>query len=113
MSYNSQSVDGRTSSSNNQASWAGMGWDLNVGFIERRYRNCTEDGLPTIGDMCWDSPNSAAEPSGAVYVISLNGVTSELIQDNNGSGAYHLKDDPGWRVQRLFNGYGVGRDGEY
>jgi RHS repeat-associated protein len=113
MTYNSQSVDGRTSASNNQASWAGMGWDLNVGFIERRYRNCTEDGLPTIGDMCWDSPNSTAEPSGAVYVISLNGVTSELIQDNTGSGAYHLKDDPGWRVQRLFNGHGAGRDGEY
>ncbi|MFD5078165.1 RHS repeat-associated core domain-containing protein [Streptomyces sp. NPDC058371] len=113
MSYNSQSVDGRTSASNNQASWSGMGWDLNVGFIERRYRNCSDDGLPTIGDMCWDSPNSAKEPSGAVYVISLNGVTSELIQDNNGTGAYHLKDDPGWHVQRLFNGHGAGRDGEY
>ncbi|BAC67909.1 RHS repeat-associated core domain-containing protein [Streptomyces avermitilis] len=113
LSYNSQSVDGRTSASNNQASWAGMGWDLNVGYIERRYRNCSEDGLPTIGDMCWDSPNSAKEPSGAVYVINLNGVTSELIQDNTGSGAYHLKNDPGWRVQRLFDGYGAGRDGEY
>ncbi|MFF8401720.1 RHS repeat-associated core domain-containing protein [Streptomyces sp. NPDC015684] len=113
MSYNSQSVDGRTSASNNQASWSGMGWDLNVGFIERRYRNCSQDGLPTIGDMCWDSPNSAKEPAGAVYVINLNGVTSELIQDNNGTGSYHLKDDPGWRVQRLFNGYGAGRDGEY
>ncbi|MGW2061829.1 RHS repeat-associated core domain-containing protein [Streptomyces sp. NPDC001937] len=113
MSYNSQSVDGRTSATNNQASWAGMGWDLNVGFIERRYRNCTQDGLPTIGDLCWDSPNSTKEPSGASYVISLNGVTSELIQDNNGTGAYHIKDDPGWRVQRLFNGYGAGRDGEY
>ncbi|MFF2506029.1 polymorphic toxin-type HINT domain-containing protein [Streptomyces sp. NPDC058067] len=113
MSYNSQSVDGRTSASNNQASWVGMGWDLNVGYIERRYRNCTQDGLPTIGDMCWDSPNSAKEPSGAVYVINLNGVTSELIQDNNGTGAYHLQADPGWRVQRLFGGYGAGRDGEY
>ncbi|MFD0034089.1 RHS repeat-associated core domain-containing protein [Streptomyces sp. NPDC127172] len=113
MSYNSQSVDGRTSASNNQASWVGMGWDLNVGYIERRYRNCTQDGLPTIGDMCWDSPDSAKEPSGAVYVINLNGVTSELIQDNNGTGAYHLKADPGWRVQRLFGGYGAGRDGEY
>ncbi|MFJ6574142.1 polymorphic toxin-type HINT domain-containing protein [Streptomyces sp. NPDC091292] len=113
MTYNSQLVDGRTSASNNQASWVGMGWDLNVGYIERRYRNCTEDGLDTIGDLCWDSPNSSAEPSGAVYVINLNGVTSELIQDNTGTGAYHLKDDPGWRVQRLFNGHGAGRDGEY
>ncbi|MCX4911992.1 RHS repeat-associated core domain-containing protein [Streptomyces sp. NBC_00687] len=113
MTYNSQSVDGRTSASNNQASWAGMGWDLNVGYIERRYRNCAEDGLPTIGDMCWDSPNSAVEPSGAAYVININGTTSELIQDNNGTGAYHLQDDPGWRVQRLFDGYGAGRDGEY
>ncbi|MFF1593288.1 polymorphic toxin-type HINT domain-containing protein [Streptomyces sp. NPDC058286] len=113
MTYNSQSVDGRTSASNNQASWVGMGWDLNVGYIERRYRNCSKDGLPTIGDMCWDSPNSAKEPSGAVYVINLNGVTSELIQDNTGTGSYHLKADPGWRVQRLFGGYGAGRDGEY
>lgn len=113
LTYNSQSVDGRTSASNNQASWAGMGWDFNVGYIERRYRSCAQDGLPTIGDLCWDSPNSDEEPSGAVYVINLNGVTSELIQDNNGSGSYHVKDDPGWRVQRLFNGYGAGRDGEY
>lgn len=113
MTYNSQSVDGRTSASNNQASWVGMGWDLNVGYIERRYRNCTQDGLKTIGDMCWDSPNSAKEPSGAVYVINLNGVTSELIQDNTGTGSYHLQADPGWRVQRLFGGYGAGRDGEY
>ncbi|MBA5224554.1 hypothetical protein H1X69_24590 [Streptomyces griseoaurantiacus] len=113
MSYNSQSVDGRTSASNNQASWVGMGWDLSVGFIERRYRNCTQDGLSTIGDLCWDSPNSTKEPSGAVYVINLNGVSSELIQDNTGTGSYHVKDDPGWRVQRLFDGHGGSRDGEY
>ncbi|MCT9082861.1 hypothetical protein [Streptomyces fulvoviolaceus] len=111
MTYNSQSVDGRTSATNNQASWVGMGWDLNVGYIERRYRNCTQDGLDTIGDMCWDSPNTADEPAGAVYVISLNGVTSTLVQDNTGTGSYHLQDDPGWRVQHLSGGYGA--DDEY
>ncbi|MEU1407035.1 RHS repeat-associated core domain-containing protein [Streptomyces sp. NPDC005728] len=111
LSYNSQSVDGRTSATNNQASWAGMGWDLGAGFIERRYRNCTQDGLKTIGDMCWDSPNTAKEPDGAVYVISLNGVTSTLVQDNNGTGSYHLEDDPGWRVQHLWGGHGA--DDEY
>nr|WP_277349494.1 RHS repeat-associated core domain-containing protein [Streptomyces sp. S3(2020)] len=111
MSYNSQSVDGRTSASNNQASWVGMGWDLNVGFIERRYRSCTQDGLSGIGDLCWDSPNTAEEPDGAVYVISLNGVTSTLVQDNTGTGSYHLQNDPGWRVQHLSGGHGA--DDEY
>ncbi|MCC5035683.1 hypothetical protein DMH02_021315 [Streptomyces sp. WAC 00631] len=111
LNYNSQSVDGRTSASNNQASWAGMGWDLNTGFIERRYRNYTQDGLPTIGDLCWDSPNSTLEPSGAVYVINLGGVSSQLIQDNDGTGSYHVQDDPGWRVQRMFGGHGA--DDEY
>ncbi|MEG3629718.1 RHS repeat-associated core domain-containing protein [Streptomyces poriticola] len=111
LSYNSQSVDGRTSATNNQASWAGMGWDLEVGFIQRRYQNCTQDGHPTFGDMCWDSPNSGMEPDGAMYVISLNGVTSQLIQDDDGTGSYHLQDDPGWRVQHLWGGHGS--DDEY
>ncbi|WP_405639050.1 RHS repeat-associated core domain-containing protein [Streptomyces sp. NBC_00019] len=111
MSYNSQAVDGRTSASNNQASWVGMGWDLNVGFIERRYRNCTQDGLSSIGDLCWDSPNTAGEADGAVYVINLNGVSSTLVQDNTGTGSYHLQNDPGWRVQHLTGGHGA--DDEY
>ncbi|MET9411551.1 polymorphic toxin type 24 domain-containing protein [Streptomyces sp. NPDC002935] len=111
MTYNSQSVDGRTSATNNQASWVGMGWDLGVGFIERRYRNCTQDGLDDIGDMCWDSPNTATEPDGAVYVINLNGVSSQLIQDGTGTGSYHVQDDPGWRVQHLKDGHGA--DDEY
>ncbi|MFF5184316.1 RHS repeat domain-containing protein [Streptomyces sp. NPDC000345] len=102
LNYNSQSIDGRTSASNNQASWTGMGWDLNAGgFIERRYKNCTLDGHATFGDLCWDSPNSSAEPSGAVYVINLDGLSSELVQDKTGDGSYHVEDDPGWRVQRL------------
>ncbi|MFJ4681932.1 polymorphic toxin-type HINT domain-containing protein [Streptomyces sp. NPDC088789] len=111
LSYNSQAVDGRTSATNNQASPVGMGWELNVGYIERRYRNCAQDGLSNIGDLCWDSPNTTVEPDGALYVINLNGVTSNLVQDNNGTGSYHLEDDPGWRVQRLTGGHGA--DDEY
>jgi RHS repeat-associated protein len=111
LSYNSQSVDGRTSQTNNQASWAGMGWDLNVGYIERRYKNCAQDGISTVGDMCWASPNHGTEPDGAEYVINLNGVNSELVQDNDGTGSYHVMDDPGWRVQHLTGGHGS--DDEY
>ncbi|MGW1026230.1 RHS repeat-associated core domain-containing protein [Streptomyces sp. NPDC002577] len=111
LSYNSQSVDGRTSATNNQASWVGMGWDLEVGFIERRYKNCSQDGLSQIGDMCWDSPNTGLEPNGAMYTINLNGVSSQLVQDGNGTGSYHVQDDPGWRVQHLSDGHGS--DDEY
>ncbi|MCC5476870.1 RHS repeat-associated core domain-containing protein [Streptomyces barringtoniae] len=111
LSYDSQSVDALTSSANTQASWAGLGWDLNVGYIERRYRNCSQDGISDVGDLCWDSPNTAQEPDGAVYVISLNGVNSELVQDGTGTGSYHVQDDPGWRVQHLTGGHGA--DDEY
>lgn len=111
LSYNSQAVDGLTSADNTQASWAGLGWDLNVGYIERRYRNCSQDGVSNVGDLCWDSPNTAKEPDGAIYVINLNGVNSELVQDNTGTGSYHVQDDPGWRVQHLTGGHGA--DDEY
>lgn len=35
LSYASSSVDGRTSATNNQASWVGDGWSYEPGFIER------------------------------------------------------------------------------
>lgn len=33
------------------------------------------------------------------------------MQDGNGTGSYHVKDDPGWRVQHLTGGHGA--DDEY
>ncbi|MGW0844988.1 RHS repeat-associated core domain-containing protein [Streptomyces sp. NPDC002787] len=114
LSYNSQSVDSLTSAENTQAGWAGLGWELGgVGFIERRYRGCQDDGTGSgwVGDLCWDSPNSDNEPDGAMYVINFNGVSSPLVQDGNGTGSYHVQDDPGWRVQHLTGGHGA--DDEY
>ncbi|WP_406329888.1 polymorphic toxin-type HINT domain-containing protein [Streptomyces sp. NBC_00203] len=114
LSYNSQSVDALTSAQNTQANWAGLGWDLGgIGFIERRYRGCQDDGSGTgwVGDLCWDSPNYDNEHDGAVYVINFNGVSSTLVQDGNGTGSYHVQDDPGWRVQHLTGGHGA--DDEY
>ncbi|WP_308010727.1 RHS repeat-associated core domain-containing protein [Streptomyces sp. AC495_CC817] len=114
LEYNSQSVDSLTSAQNTQANWSGLGWELGgVGFIERRYRGCQDDGTGSgwVGDLCWASPNAANEVDGAMYVMSFNGVTSPLVQDGNGTGSYHVQDDPGWRVQHLTGGHGS--DDEY
>ncbi|MGV9499711.1 hypothetical protein ACWDQ0_15635 [Streptomyces sp. NPDC003642] len=46
LSYSSQSVDGRTASTNGQSSWIAEGWDYEPGFIERRYRSCSDDKAP-------------------------------------------------------------------
>src|SRR5690606_34212352 len=62
LEYSSQSVDGRTSNTNNQPSWAGEGFDLWPGYIERRYKPCADDGAPKSngidpGDQCWAYDN--------------------------------------------------------
>ncbi|MEV7281103.1 ricin-type beta-trefoil lectin domain protein [Streptomyces sp. NPDC093111] len=80
LSYNSQSVDGRTSSSNNQASWVGDGWDYNPGSISRNYTNCRQDSKKAgannkehrTADLCWGSNNAT---------LSLGGMTTELVWD--------------------------------
>ncbi|MFJ2746718.1 polymorphic toxin-type HINT domain-containing protein [Streptomyces sp. NPDC087297] len=117
FSYSSQSVDGRTSATNGQASWIGDGWDYNPGFIERRYRSCSDDlkasssGKPNNdnatdkkkGDLCWAGDN---------VVLSLNGSSTELVHDAV-SGAWVPASDDGSKVE-LKTGSGNGaKDGEY
>ncbi|MFF5974398.1 ricin-type beta-trefoil lectin domain protein [Streptomyces sp. NPDC012769] len=82
LSYNSQSVDGRTSASNNQASWIGDGWDYNPGSITRTYNNCRQDSKRAganntdhkTADLCWGSENAT---------LSLGGMTTELVWDKD------------------------------
>jgi RHS repeat-associated protein len=86
FTYSSQSVDGKTSVTNGQASWIGDGWDYHPGFIERRYRSCSDDreGSPNNNntankkkpDLCWASDNLS---------LSLNGSTTELLKDAKGN----------------------------
>jgi RHS repeat-associated protein len=110
LRYSSGSVDGRTSASNNQASWVGLGWDLNPGFIERRYRNCVDDGQTQLSDLCWHSPY-AGDEDGAAYVISVAGVTTELIRASDGS--YRMRDDRGYRLEHKFDGQNSDNSNEY
>jgi RHS repeat-associated protein len=110
LSYSSQSVDGRTAATNNQANWAGDGWSLSPGFIERRYISCEDDkengnNTARVGDQCWKKENAT---------LSLNGSSSELVRVGT-TDEWRKEDDDGTRVHRLASSNrGNGDDdGEY
>ena len=92
LSYDSTSVDGRTSSTNSQASIVGDGWDLEAGgYIERSYKSCNDDGIANSGDECWGGYNA---------VMSLDGHSGQLVHDDNDkTGTWHLQGDDGTTVQ--------------
>ncbi|MFB7475075.1 RHS repeat-associated core domain-containing protein [Kitasatospora sp. NPDC056184] len=103
LSYDSASVDGKTSATNSQASWIGEGWDLGSGFVERSYQPCSKAGIANSGDQCW---------AGANLTMSLVGHSGQLIP-NDGSCdttdprtelsncTWRLQSDDGTKVQFL------------
>ncbi len=96
LSYDSQATSGLTSSTNNQASWAGDGWSYSPGFIETDYTTCSQDaGEPSTGDLC---------PNGATISMSLNGVTTTLV---NGSGKWVAQADGGESIKQSGNSWEV------
>ncbi|MDP9844633.1 RHS repeat domain-containing protein [Streptosporangium lutulentum] len=103
LGYSSQSVDGRTASTNNQPSWAGEGFELNPsGYIERRYKSCMIDGKKT-GDLCWDGEN---------VTLSLGDSAVELIKDAT-SKQWRPKRDDGTRIEYLTGATNGDNNGEY
>jgi RHS repeat-associated protein len=95
LGYDSQSLDGLTSSTNDEASWIGDGWDYSPGFVERDYQSCATEppgatNWQKSGDFCW-SPDDEV-------TLSLNGQATTLVQDSS-TGAWHPETDNGERVQ--------------
>lgn len=95
LSYSSGAIDGRTGNSNNQGSWVGDGFDLWPGYIERRYKPCSDDGEKHAdgnkpGDLCWSYDNA---------FISFNGKAGELVPA--GKGEWKLQNDDGTKIKRL------------
>ncbi len=95
LSYSSGSIDGQTGGTNNQASWAGDGFDLWPGYIERKYQSCAEEGVENadgqkVGDLCWEYDNA---------FISFNGQAGELVPAGNDT--WKLERDDGTRIRRL------------
>ncbi len=113
LGYSSQSVDGRTSASNNQASWIGDGWDYNPGSITRTYANCRQDSKKAgsnnathrTADLCWGSNNAT---------LSLGGQTTELVWDSTQNKWFTANGD-GSRIEQVTdpNTANGAKDGEY
>ncbi|MEU7414946.1 deaminase domain-containing protein [Streptomyces sp. NPDC042638] len=95
LSYSSASIDGRTANTNNQASWVGDGFDLWSGYIERRYKPCSDDGVKHAdgskpADLCWGYDNA---------FITFNGKGGELVP--SGKDSWKLKNDDGTKIDHL------------
>ncbi|GIF18173.1 RHS repeat-associated protein [Actinoplanes tereljensis] len=109
LSYSSQSVDGRHAASNNQPSWIGEGFESWPGFIERRYRTCSEDmdddnnNDKETGDQCWVTDNAT---------LNLAGHSGELLY-NATDKYWHLRSDDGTKVERRTGADNGDNDGEY
>ncbi|WP_331741061.1 RHS repeat-associated core domain-containing protein [Streptomyces sp. NBC_00055] len=96
LGYSSQSIDGRTAATNNQANSIGDGWSMEPGYIERQYISCTDDTKDSnttakVGDLCWKKDNA---------VINLGGQSNTLIKDTT-SGAWHLESDDGTKAEKF------------
>ncbi|MYS20299.1 intein C-terminal splicing region/RHS repeat-associated core domain-containing protein [Streptomyces sp. DvalAA-14] len=106
LDYNSQSQDGLTSSTNNQASWVGDGFDYDPGFIERSYQSCDQNpaGATKTEDSCWSDSNT--------LTMSLAGRSSTLIKDD-ATGDYHPQDDANERIQYKTGAVNGAQSGEY
>ncbi|MGI5170418.1 RHS repeat-associated core domain-containing protein [Spirillospora sp. CA-253888] len=111
LSYSSASIDGRTSNANNQSSWAGDGFQLWPGHIERKYKSCKDDGVPKDdeykeypADQCWGYDNAT---------LSLGGQSGELIPA--GDDRWRLRKDDGTRIEKLTSSTidNGDKDGEY
>ncbi|GAA1276215.1 hypothetical protein Psi02_00930 [Planotetraspora silvatica] len=104
LAYSSGSVDGRTVATNNQASWIGEGFDYWPGFIERKYKQCADDGVtPKRSDQCWGNDNAT---------LSLNGQATELVRDD-ATGTWQPQDDDGSKVEKLKDADNGANGGEH
>nr|WSX47677.1 polymorphic toxin-type HINT domain-containing protein [Streptomyces sp. NBC_00974] len=91
LAYDSSSIDGRTASTNAQASGFGEGWDWSPGSISRSYKGCKDAGIAESGDECW---------AGDILSLSLAGHAGQIVRDDT-TCVYHLQGEDGTKVERL------------
>lgn len=106
LSYNTARIDGQTSSTNNQSSAIGNGWELDgAGFIERQYVPCSTDpaGAQQTGDLCWQVDNAT---------MQLGGHSGQLVRDS-ATGVWRLQSDDGTKIEKLTGASNGDNDGEH
>ncbi|MFZ3493732.1 polymorphic toxin-type HINT domain-containing protein [Streptomyces sp. 5.8] len=91
LAYDSSSIDGRTASTNAQASGFGEGWDWSPGSISRTYKGCKDAGIAESGDECW---------AGDILSLNLAGHSGQIVRDDT-SCVYHLQGEDGTKIERL------------
>lgn len=102
LNYDSGSIDGRTSTTNNQGSALGEGFSITESYIERTYGPCDEDGhADDQKDLCWKYDNAR---------LVLNGKASRLVKDG---GTWRLSNDDAAQVQRHTGASNGDDNGEY
>ena len=119
IGYSSGSVDGRLSSTNNQPSWVGEGFDFSTGFIERRYTPCADDmgtganNNTKTGDLCFktDTGKSNNEKWDNA-TVSFGGHNGELVRIGN-TDVWRLRYDDGTRFQKKTGASNGSQGGEY
>ncbi|WP_159424446.1 polymorphic toxin-type HINT domain-containing protein [Streptomyces sp. 3214.6] len=105
LGYTSQSVDGQTAATNSQGSWVGQGFGYEPGYIERRYKPCSQDGQAKAnGDLCWAFYNAT---------VTLAGGTSGEIVKDDASGKWRLSNDDNSKIEKLPGATNGDNDGEY
>lgn len=109
LSYDAQSVDGETGSTNNQPSDVGEGWALSGGgSIDRSFESCAASDSATgpingSGDLCWVTDNAT---------VSFAGHSGALIKDA-ATGQWHLQGDDNTRVEYLTGTSNGTANGDY
>ncbi|MFI8436171.1 RHS repeat-associated core domain-containing protein [Streptomyces sp. NPDC079020] len=103
LSYTSQSVDGRTSATNNQGSWIGEGFGYEADYIERSYKSCVDDGHDLSAEQCWAFDNAT---------VMLKGNASQIIKDDD-TGQWRLANSDGSKVEKLTGATNGDNDGEH
>ncbi|MET7460417.1 RHS repeat-associated core domain-containing protein [Nonomuraea sp. NPDC005501] len=124
LQYEASSVDGQGDWTNNQSTVVGAGWDLNAGFIERRYRRCYVDNSYVENEgmvwtaresgiggeaLCWESPDETDNDSTtndrtqSELVLNAGGRSAQIVKDRT-SGAWKTVPDLGWKIEQVAGG---------